>query len=433
MGYLIKIIYSMGEATMLNFVAVSKDKSSHGISKLSHVSTEFLQWLSGFVDAEGNFLISIDRNYVRFRFKISLHVDDIEVLKIIQAKLGVGLVSIENEQYCSFVVQNIDSIKNIIIPIFKTFPLQTNKRVDFNDFYEVVKLKEKGKNLTDVEMNQILLIKNNMNSRRVTNLNSNSFSINSTWLIGFIEGDGTFGIKNGSPYFQIAQKNSSKSTLNAIKSFIEGLPNFNVQTIKLLPPSITSATNKSTNVISLVVNSIDSLYYYILPMLDASKLYSRKAIDFKLWRIALLLHKLGYYYLPEGRQLFTDISKNINKLRYSTSAENNNITLDDLLKRSQIILAKPAPFDISLGKTHTELAQAFSRAQRSIKSNIVYIYKGNNLINGSPFLKFSDAHKALGLNPSSNTCNRYLDTGKLYKKEYIFSSTPLDLTTDGKN
>jgi len=145
----------MGEATMLNFVAVSKDKSSHGISKLSHVSTEFLQWLSGFVDAEGNFLISIDRNYVRFRFKISLHVDDIEVLKIIQAKLGVGLVSIENEQYCSFVVQNIDSIKNIIIPIFKTFPLQTNKRVDFNDFYEVVKLKEKGKNLTDVEMNQL--------------------------------------------------------------------------------------------------------------------------------------------------------------------------------------------------------------------------------------------------------------------------------------
>jgi hypothetical protein len=144
-------------------------------------------------------------------------------------------------------------------------------------------------------MNQILLIKNNMNSRRVTNLNSNSFSINSTWLIGFIEGDGTFGIKNGSPYFQIAQKNSSQSTLNAIKSFIEGLPNFNEQTIKLLPPSITSATNKSTNVISLVVNSIDSLYYYILSMLDASKLYSRKAIDFKLWRIALLLHN----YLPK--------------------------------------------------------------------------------------------------------------------------------------
>ena len=110
---------------MLNCVPVSKDKPSHGITKLPHVSTEFLQWFSGFTDAEGNFLITLDRYYVRFRFKISLHIDDIEVLKIIRSELGVGLVIKENKQYCSFVVQDINSIKDIIIPIFKAFPLQT--------------------------------------------------------------------------------------------------------------------------------------------------------------------------------------------------------------------------------------------------------------------------------------------------------------------
>lgn len=42
---------------MLNCVPVSKDKPSHGITKLPHVSTEavFLQWFSGFTDAEGSF------------------------------------------------------------------------------------------------------------------------------------------------------------------------------------------------------------------------------------------------------------------------------------------------------------------------------------------------------------------------------------------
>ena len=36
-----------------------------------------------------------------------------------------------------------------------------------------------------------------------------------------------------------------------------------------------------------------------------------------------------------------------------------------------------------------------------------------------------DSHKALGLKPSSNTCNRYIDTNRLYKSKYIFTSKPL--------
>jgi len=67
------------------------------------------------------------------------------------------------------VVQNIDSIKNIIIPIFKTFPLQTNKRVDFNDFYEVVKLKEKGNT-------QFLINWYRFNAETLITLNSGRFT-----------------------------------------------------------------------------------------------------------------------------------------------------------------------------------------------------------------------------------------------------------------
>jgi hypothetical protein len=57
-----------------------------------------------------------------------------------------------------------------------------------------------------------------------------SFYINSQinvspeWFIGFLEGEGTFGIKTGSSlYFQVAQKNTSVESLNAIIIFLTNL------------------------------------------------------------------------------------------------------------------------------------------------------------------------------------------------------------------
>lgn len=110
------------------------NKDEIKLSNGSHVSIEFLYWLSGFTDGEGNFLITFDRDYARLRFKISLHIDDIEVLNLIKSKLGLGIVT-ANVGHCSFVVQNFNDIRDIICPIFKSFPLHTNKKLDFDDFY----------------------------------------------------------------------------------------------------------------------------------------------------------------------------------------------------------------------------------------------------------------------------------------------------------
>ena len=46
-----------------------------------------------------------------------------------------------------------------------------------------------------------------------------------------------------------------------------------------------------------------------------------------------------------------------------------------------------------------------------------------------PFYSSGETKDLLGLNPSSNTCNRYIDTGRLYKNTYIFSSNPIDRTS----
>lgn len=119
----------------------------------------------------GNFLITLDRGFVKFRFKIScyaLHLDDIEVLNTIKSKLNIGRVSIEKSRNrCSFIVENFADIKNVICPLFRAFPLHTSKKLDFEDFCRAVLIKDHiKKNLSEAERETIRSIKNAMNSKR---------------------------------------------------------------------------------------------------------------------------------------------------------------------------------------------------------------------------------------------------------------------------
>ena len=99
----------------------------------------------------------------------------------------------------------------------------------------------------------------------------------------------TFGIKTGSSlYFQVAQKITSVECLNAIKTFLINLkymkassrflvnnPSLPIQKEGgILPINILSTINNKTNVMSLVVSSVDALYYYLLPLLDKGKMYT---------------------------------------------------------------------------------------------------------------------------------------------------------------
>ena len=95
-----------------------------------------------------HFLITLDRNFVEFRFKISDALAptsrrDIEVLNTIKSKLKIGRVSIEKSRNrCSFIVENFADIKNVICPLFRPFPLHTSKKLDFEDFCKAVLIKD---------------------------------------------------------------------------------------------------------------------------------------------------------------------------------------------------------------------------------------------------------------------------------------------------
>lgn len=169
-------------------------------------------------------------------------------------------------------------------------------------------IKDKNK-LSNTDMERIMYLKDTMNTKReifTYNTKESQIIINPNWFIGFLEGEGTFGIKTGSAlYLQLApKKNTSQESLNAITTLLTRLSNNVLQDSKILPLNVVNTINIKTNVVSLVVNSVDSLYYYVLPFLDPSKMYSRKSIDFKLWRLALFLKIQGYFLLAEGKTYF---------------------------------------------------------------------------------------------------------------------------------
>jgi len=54
-----------------NIKSISLDKlKSHNIKELEHLSSEFLNWLVGFIDAEGTFYIFKNKTKYDFRIEI---------------------------------------------------------------------------------------------------------------------------------------------------------------------------------------------------------------------------------------------------------------------------------------------------------------------------------------------------------------------------
>lgn len=114
-------------------------------------------YIVGFVDGEGCFCISINRNglrlpEVRLLFEIELREDDRDILEKIRESLGCGSIyHLDYARYhkwrphVKYKVSNFTDIYTKIIPFFKQHPLQAKKLKSFKKFChaaELIKAKE---------------------------------------------------------------------------------------------------------------------------------------------------------------------------------------------------------------------------------------------------------------------------------------------------
>ena len=126
-----------------------------------NIDLRFIEWFIGFVDAEGNFNISLrnykDNNYnsLILTFQIGLHIDDLEVLKFIQRNLGCGKISISKNK-CNFFVNDQASLIYIIMPIFNVVKLKSSKYDQFLVFEKAINLIKNKEHLKLRGRNEII-------------------------------------------------------------------------------------------------------------------------------------------------------------------------------------------------------------------------------------------------------------------------------------
>lgn len=109
-------------------------------------------YIVGFVDGEGCFSITINKNgnklpEVRLLFEIELREDDKPILEKIKNTLECGnIYHLEYESHSKwqphekYKVSNFTDIYTKVIPFFLKYPLQAKKRFDFEKFCQVAEM-----------------------------------------------------------------------------------------------------------------------------------------------------------------------------------------------------------------------------------------------------------------------------------------------------
>lgn len=207
-------------------------------------------WVTGFVDAEGSFSMSIFKSKtaaigwtIEPCFIITLHNKDIELLNKIQLFFGVGVVSTIGSKGARYRVRSRDGLKTIISH-FNKYPLQTTKIHNFVSFCKILDLMNQ-KYHTNVEgfLNLVSLINklnNPLSPSLLNNLSSlgelpnvdfeltskESISLNGKlggsalpwWISGFTTGDPGGGrLRSGS--FTYFTRNRKKASGEMVKDY----------------------------------------------------------------------------------------------------------------------------------------------------------------------------------------------------------------------
>ena len=201
---------------------------------------QFIQWFVGFAEAESCFSIVPKKdktgkvNRFTFMFSIGLHLDDINVLYIIQKSLGIGIVRKSNTE-CKFIVNDVESIQKLIT-IFDKYNLNTTKYLDFIDFKQAFNLYYYINGIVTEKLKETILnFKNSMNTNRTSFIlpSHHEIKITTYWLLGLIEGEGSFNLFRNDlkPTFEIVLTELQLPVIIKIKQFFLENLEFDINSI----------------------------------------------------------------------------------------------------------------------------------------------------------------------------------------------------------
>ncbi len=112
------------------------------------------EWVVGFVDGEGCFLVSIveqPEDKVQYKvlaeFAAVQHRRDVQVLQALKRFFKGGVVRVNHDDRLCFRVRKLETLVQVC-SFFQRYPLKTKKQVDFVKFRKVIAVMDSGEHLT---------------------------------------------------------------------------------------------------------------------------------------------------------------------------------------------------------------------------------------------------------------------------------------------
>ena len=280
----------------------------------NHINQDsFEQWLVGFTDGDGNFHISHQGTGISTKwtlgYKLTQSAYNLRILNYIKKELKVGSITKDGTKV-QYSIRDRKVIETILIPIFDKYPLLTTK------YYDYVKLKKALAILNNISMtkeeknSKLLAIKdtkpnkdylspawNNANLP-LTDVDSINNVMTKSWLVGFIEAEGSFYLTNKTPTriahgFGLTQK-LDKIVLEGIGILLH-IKN-PVKYKEIYNHYILDTTNSRAieNIIAFFKNTMKGV----------------KSLEYRIWARSYTKDKGNYLKLSKIRDIIRELRKN---------------------------------------------------------------------------------------------------------------------------
>lgn len=190
----------------------------------NNINTQWVQWLVGLMDAEGNFQVfpkkrtntaSVITSYsIGIGIHIGMHIRELPMILDIQARLGgIGNVyQYPDKKEVHFALASRDDIKRFILLVLTEHALLTSHQQQRFALLNHVIQNDLRKVATREEYDA--LVATSFKGPVLTGLSQEFIS---NWLVGFINGEGSFYTPEGGSVFTFAVEHTDKPVLELLR------------------------------------------------------------------------------------------------------------------------------------------------------------------------------------------------------------------------
>lgn len=217
-----------------------------------------------------------------------------------------------------------------------------------------------------------------------------SYSITSNWLLGFIEGEGSFTVLKKGNFrlrFNLTQSVKDLALMNEIKNFLNNLAIENNVSIKgrrkfLGAVSLHVSERKNTDwlpAVNLWVENAKFLNNILIPFLDSLSWHSKKRLDFNDFKSIAILKEKGLHFTEEGQEVIKFIISQINSKRLSTYDKSSK-DVDSNLMRERLNKLLNEPSNLEFREDGRIFIKSLNRFYSSRDSITVELQDENGLV-----------------------------------------------------